>query len=402
MKTMNTLSKSPFTSSFLKNSTKRYGKIGTYWASLILYTGCYVSTKHRWLAIKIGSSGTGKTISDKVALASFGSQHNPLTITGRITPAGLAKLIKRSKNDEDSEMFLKQMKDTGLLFVEDLSRCNTRYLKVTSLQLLAGLTKNTKLDDLTSEGGVPEFSLGNEPKKCMISGTPSDWEELSSTSVYNEFVDRRSLTAIALMSSPEWNYRVALAKDSVMMKPDWQIEKEWEGIVKDSELLLYKGPIREVNFGEHRLKLYEKLSQFKRFPENVFFMIDSLAEGHARINGRNTVYPEDYEVVDRLFSRFILLSDMKKKELFIVEELIKNGGEMKVNDLIYKLRQKAKGNDLPELDLVARTISNYADMSKYFNRNVAYRNNPVLISISESLAVLLDEWDTYVKGILEE
>jgi hypothetical protein len=152
--------------------------------------------------------------------------------------------------------------------------------------------------------------------------------------------------------------------------------------------------------GSHRLLLYEKLSAFKRFPENVLLMIDSLAEGHARLNGRDQVIPEDYEVIDKLFSRLLTIADMKKKELFIVEELVRSHGMLTLPELCYRLRKRARSEDLPDLLVVEKTISNYANASKYLTKTRACKNKPAYVLLSQTLRDLFNTWDKEVKEML--
>jgi hypothetical protein len=273
---------------------------------------------------------------------------------------------------------------------------------LTSLQFLAGLTKTTLLDDLTSEGGTFGGNLGDEPKKSMVAGTPSDWEEISSTSLYNEFIDRRSLTAIALMSPKEWAVREQLAKQTTETKEDWQIVLHWKDMIYSTDIPTYYGPMLEPVFGPHRDSLYEKLATFKHFPENVLYMIDSLAEGHARLNGRNQVDPEDYEAIEKLFSRFLLLADMKKKELYIVEELCKSHGMLTLEELTYRLRKRAKREDLPDLEVVQKTICNYAEASKYLTKTRASRNKPAYVMLSNYLRNIFNTWDKEVREVIKK
>lgn len=396
-----TLYKSPFTKKFLKEAQKQYKDIGLFWSALTLFSSCFVVTDDKWLVMKFGSSGAGKTISDRIAIETFGQKHNPLTITGRLTPAGMAKLMKRAEKSEKALEDLDAFRRAKLIFVEDLSRCTTHYLRLTALQFLASLTRTTDLDDLTSEGGTLGGNLGTELKKGMVAGSPSDWEEIASTSVYNEFIDRRSLTAIALMSPKEWQVREAIARSNLTHKNDWQIILSWKDMIRRQDISPYNGPMRRRTVGSYRLSLYQSLSSFKRFPENVFSMIDSLAEGHARINGRDEVLPEDYEVINKLFTRFLVIADMKKKELFIVEELIRSHGMLTLEELAYRLRQRAKREDLPELVLVNKTITNYANASKYLTKTRACRDNPSYIMLSDYLRSLFKQWDTNVGAMLK-
>ena len=395
------LSSSPFTVKFLTEAKNRYKETGLFWGALTLFSGCFVATNDKWLMMKFGSSGAGKTISDRVAIETFGQKHTPLTISGRLTPAGMAKVMRKAEDNLKSRETLEAFRRAKLIFVEDLSRCTTHYLKLTALQFLAGLTKTTEMDDLTSEGGTFGGNLGDEPKKCMVAGTPSDWEEIASTSLYNEFIDRRSLTGIALMSPKEWQVREAMAKTNTVYQNDWQIILGWRDMIRSLDVSTYNGPMRGKTVGPHRLAIYEKLSLFKRFPENVFGMIDSLAEGHARINGRDEILPEDYEVIDKLFIRFLIIADMKKKELFIVEELIRSHGVLTLEDLSYRLRKRSKSEDLPDLLFVRKTITNYANSSKYLIKTLACRKNPAWVMLSQSLREMFKQWDRDVGDILK-
>jgi len=396
------LKKSPLTKKVLREAYSTYSEIGLFWSSLILLTSCYIASKEKWLLMKFGSSGAGKTISDKVALNIFAKELNPLYISGRLTPAGMAKELKRAEKDERSKRRIEAFRNAKLIFVEDLSRCTTHYLKLTSLQFLAGLTRTTTLDDLTSDGGTLGGNLGKEPKKCMVAGTPSDWEEISSTSLYNEFIDRRSLTVIALMSPEEWAIREKLALQGVN-KSDWQILLEWQDIFRRADVSPYFGPMKKRTFGKDRLELYKKLRGFKKYPENLLIMIDSLAEGHARINGRDEILPEDYEVIHKLFGRFLVLADMKKKELYIVEEVIREAvGMIHVDALVYRLRGRAKREDLPEISLVRRSIYNYVTHSKYLEfTNRGGRRRPVSVRLSKKMVKLLNDWRKEVSEVLK-
>jgi len=394
------LNKSPFTVKFFKQAYDTYREPGLFWATLTLFSSCFVVTNDKWLLMKFGSSGVGKTISDRVAIECFGSRLNPLVISGRLTPAGMAKVMKKAEKSPEAKNNLERFRQAKLIFVEDLSRCTTHYLKLASLQFLAGLTKTTSLDDLTSEGGTFGGDLGPEPKKSMVAGTPSDWEEIASTSLYNEFIDRRSLTGISLMSPREWQAREQLAKQQKLLKEDWQIILSWKDMIRSVDVQTYYGPMKLPEHGSHRLLLYEKLSAFKRFPENVLLMIDSLAEGHARLNSRDQVIPEDYEVINKLFSRLLTIADMKKKELFIVEELVRSHGMLALEELCYRLRKRARNEDLPDLMIVEKTISNYANASKYLNKTRACKNKPAYILLSQALRDLFNNWDKEVKEML--
>jgi len=393
------LENSPFTTKFLKRAYNEYKETGLFWGTLTILSSCFLLTKDKFLLMKFGSSGTGKTISDKIAIEAFGQHHRPLTISGRLTPAGMAKLMKKAESNPSARRDLEEFRQARLIFVEDLSRCTTHYLKLTSLQFLAGLTKTTELDDLTSDGGTFRGNLGNEPKKCMVAGTPSDWEEISASSVFNEFIDRRSLTAIVLMSPLEWQVREDLAKNTLTRQEDWQIILHWLDMVRSVDVTAYLGPMREIRIGPHRELLYNKLSVFKKYPENLLAMIDSLAEGHARLNGRDIVLPEDYEAIDKLFSRFFLLADMKKKELFLTEELVRSHGVLTLSELVYRLRRRARNEDLPELNVVEKTVLNYATSSKYITKfNKGHRNQQVLIILSDYLRNIFNTWH---KEVLE-
>ena len=393
---------SPLTKKFLKEAYDRYGEIGLFWGSQVLLTSSYIATDHKWLFMKFGSSGAGKTISDLIALEAFGKRLKPLKISGRLTPAGVVKMMKKAEKSKRAREDLRKFKEARLIFVEDLSRCTTHYLKLTSIQFLAGLTRNTSLDDLTSEGGTLGEKLGEEPKKAMVAGTPSDWEEIASTSLYEEFIDRRSLTCIALMRPEEWRQREQRAISSSSSKPDWLIIREWVDMIREADVNPYFGPMRMRKIGPARDSLYKKLKAFKKYPENLLMMIDSLAEGHARINGRDIVLPEDYEVLDKIFSRFLQLADMKKKELYIVEEIVRSDyGTLSIQALTYLLRVRARRKGIPELKMVQRTVYNYVSMSKYLTKNRASKNNPAFVSLSPYLQNIFKEWRKEIGELIQ-
>ena len=393
---------SPLTKKFLREAYDRYREIGLFWGSQVLLTSCYVATDQRWLFMKFGSSGAGKTISDQIALEAFGERLRPLKISGRLTPAGVVKMMKKAEKSRRAREDLRRFQEARLIFVEDLSRCTTHYLKLTSIQFLAGLTQNTSLDDLTSEGGTLGEKLGDEPKKAMVAGTPSDWEEIASTSLYEEFIDRRSLTCIALMRPEEWRQRELRARNTLKSKADWLIIKEWIDMIRQADVTPYFGPMRIRKVGSARDSLYGKLREFKKYPENLLMMIDSLAEGHARINGRDIVLPEDYEVLDKLFSRFLRIADMKKKELYIVEEIVRSGtGSLSIQALTYLLRARARRRGIPELKVVQKTVYNYVSMSKYLTKNRASRNNPSLVSLSPYLQTIFKEWRREIGELIQ-
>jgi len=396
------LRNSPLSKKLLRKGFRKYQDIGLYWSNLVLLTSCFVASDKRWLFIKTASSGSGKTITDKIAIESFGERLRPLCVSGRLTPAGLVKLMKRAEKNKKAKIQLDNFKDTELIFVEDLSRCTTRYLKLTSLQFLAGLTRTISLDDLTSEGGTLGEVLGDKPKKAMISCTPSDWEEISSSSLYNEFIDRRSLTVVALMNNKEWKEREKRALNLSRVKPDWEIILEWKTLIKDIGVEPYFGPMlnRTVKT-EDRTKLYTKLRAFKKYPENLLFMIDSLAEGHARINGRNKVLKEDYEFLNKLCSRFLVIGDVKKKELYLIEELVRSdSGELSIEDLTYRLRIRSRKEDLPSLSATQRTIYNYVSLSKYLKKDRASRKRYAWVKLTPYLEKLFKEWEKEVGEII--
>jgi len=357
----------PLTNSVLEGGRRLYGETGLFWGSLILLTSSFVASKKPWLFMKFGYSGTGKTVSDKVAVESFGQVYNPLCISGRITPAGMAKLLRKSYISDREFDFLEEFRSSRLLFIEDLSRTTTNYLKLTTLQFLAGLTRNTSLDDLTSEGGTLGEELGEGPKKVLLSGTPSDWDEISSTSIFEEFIDRRSLTAIALMSHEEWKERESTALTLTRQREEEEVVGIWKDIISQADVSPFFGPLKRRTVPvKVRNSLYEDLKTFKRYPENLLFMLDSLAEGHARINGRCEVKPIDYYVLKEIFRRFLILGDMRKKELFLLEEVVRSDtGYVSIKDLAYRIRMRSPSIKLPSMKVCTEVIRSYTSTSKY-------------------------------------
>ena len=414
------LDNSPFSENFLQKAYGRFNEAGSFWGSLILLTGCYTITNDRFLFMKFGFSGSGKTISDKVALF-WAQRFNPITISSRITPAGLAKLFRKSKNDSDFLEQFAKFYNTNLILLEDLSKGTTKYLRTTTISFLAGLTKSSTMDDLTSEGGGLDIKLSELPKKCMLSGTPSQYEELTSTDIFTEHVDRRSITITSLLNDIEWDLRKQLAFKVTAMADDNLIEY-WKNIIStsysDAKISFCEDNDKTIQMRDalYRKIVFEKLMKIKGFPENVMFMVDSLAKGHALLNGRRKIMEEDYEILDKLFSRFLYLSDMKKKEFLVVEEVLRNRGSTGVNidDLVYLLRMRSKSENIPEAEVVRKTIQKYVDCSKYLTTysipdelstpvfdSSSFRKIRKFVDISDHLKSIFNSWNVEMKEILQ-
>ena len=100
------LRNSPLSKKLLRKGFRKYQDIGLYWSNLVLLTSCFVASDKRWLFIKTASSGSGKTITDKIAIESFGERLRPLCVSGRLTPAGLVKLMKRAEKNKKAKIQL--------------------------------------------------------------------------------------------------------------------------------------------------------------------------------------------------------------------------------------------------------------------------------------------------------
>lgn len=401
------LKNSDFTKEFLRLSWKHYGTLGLFWGSLIILTSCYVCSPEKFLLMKWGYSGSGKTISDKVSLfflkpeekelPAEGEDEIPyLIISSRLTPAGLGKLLKA--RGLEARNFIK----ANLILYEDLSKATTRYLQKTAVATLAALTENKTLDDITSEGCGLGVKISERHKKCMLSGTPSQLEYLTSQDIYTEYIDRRSLSVFVLLSSEEWNERIRRAKYGFFKRTNEEIIKEWENMICEAyrncgvhkllsapdKFIDIKSPYREI--------IYNKMLKFKKFPENLMTMIDSLAKGHAILNGRNCTINEDYEVIDKLFGRFIYLGYVRKKEFLIIEEIMRcgTGFGVPIKDLALILRVRSEGKNLPDANLIEETIRNYAGISKYITINKGW------VNLSSDLILLIKEWEKQIKGVI--
>jgi len=404
------LKHSPFTEVFLKEAQTEYGKVGLYWGSMILLTSCYTVTQDRFLFMKFGYSNSGKTISDRVSLF-FGEKLKPLTISSRITPAGLGKLYKGSRKDAEKLVEWDRFYNSNLILVEDLSKATTKYLRLTTVGFLAGLTRETKLDDITFEGGGFNIPITKEPKKCMVSGTPAHWDELSSSDIFLEHVDRRSLQVMFLLTDTEWNERKAHALKHGKEQDDSIIGK-WRGMLRkaivSSNITIPKGPFTvNKSSGNHRTIVFNQMMKVKPYPENVAEMIDSLAKGHAMMNGRTVILDEDYEILHKLFSRALYISDMKKKEFLIVEEVLRNKGPhgIKLEDLIYLLRIRSKKEDIPEAEMVRKTVHKHVECSKYlmFRKvmGTGVKTSPhTYVDVSPTLAGIFSQWEKEIMEII--
>jgi hypothetical protein len=119
-----------------------------------------------------------------------------------------------------------------------------------------------------------------------------------------------------------------------------------------------------------RQEVYDELLKVKRFPENLMLMIDALAKGHAMLNGRNCTCNEDYEVLGKLFSRFLYVGTVRKKEFLLMEEIMRNKGKVSVKYLVHILQGRAQGNYLPETMSVEKTIKKYAELSPFIEYKV--------------------------------
>lgn len=369
------LKHSPFTKEFLKISYSKYGNLGLFWGPLILLTSCYVVAPEKFLIMKWGYSGVGKTISDKVSLfflepsgnkPANGQDEVPyLILSARLTPAGLGKLLKNEK------MSAYQFRKASLILYEDLSKATTSYLQKTAVTFLAALTESKTLDDITSDGAGLGLPMSDKKKKCMLSGTPSQFDFISSQDVFTEYIDRRSISVFLLMSSDEWNERIKRARDGTFSRDDDKIIEEWKTIISDAFVNSGIQPTSDCPdayidlTSKARQEVYTEMLKVKRFPENLMLMIDALAKGHAMLNGRNCTSNEDYEVLEKLFSRFLFIGSMRKKEFLLIEEIMRNNGRVSMKYLVHILQGRAQGSNLPEVMTVEKTIKKYAELSPF-------------------------------------
>lgn len=327
----------------------------------------------KYLFMKWSYSGQGKTISDKVALFFLENSEDEvpfLILSARLTPAGLGKLLKKEK------ISVEEFKKAKLILFEDLSKASTPYLQKTTVAFLASLTESNRLDDVTYEGGGFGLEISEGKKKAMLSGTPAQFEFLSSQDVYTEYIDRRSLSIFLLMSPEEWNYRKERAKAEAFEKDQDKIIEEWKRLIVQAYSLsgvkkLQTPPDRFIDYNSPTRKaIFEKMLTFKRYPENLMMMIDSLAKGHAMLNGRNCTLEEDYQVIDKIFGRFLYIGSVRKKEFLIMEELSFHGGCLPIDTLVKILEERSRRENLREARVVRNTIQNYCSYSKFLKYEV--------------------------------
>lgn len=392
---------SKFTYYFLKLAYERYGELGLFWGPLILLTCCYVVSPEKYLLMKWSYSGQGKTISDKVALFFLenGKDEVPyLILSARLTPAGISKLLKKEK------ISVEEFKKAKLILFEDLSKASTPYLQKTAVAFLASLTESKTLDDVTYDGAGFGLVISNEKKKAMLSGTPAQFEFLSSQDIYTEYIDRRSLSLFLLMSPEEWNYRKERAKKEPFEKDQERIIEEWKRLIVEAYKLagiekLQTPPDRFIQYDSPtRQAIFEKMLTFKRYPENLMMMIDSLAKGHAMLNGRNCTIEEDYQVIDKIFGRFLYIGSVRKKEFLIMEELSFHGGTMPIDTLVKILEERSRRENLREAKLVRNTIQNYCQYSKFLEYTVVPAKikgghgaqEIAIVSLTKELKLLLE------------
>jgi len=402
---------SPVTLSFLKKSREVYGDLGLYWGGVILLTTCFTSVPDSYLLMKFAYSGSGKTISDKVAIEiaeKFGLQ-SVYNIKRGITPAGMAKWVKNASKNEKQEQEIIKFSEASMIFLEDLSKA-TRYIQVTSVETLAGLTKDTNMDDLSANvgGGMSGLKFGN-PKKVLISGTPSHWSTISTEEMFTEYIDRRSLVVVPMMSVEEFQLREQLANQRVPQTDD-SIVKQWIQLFVDSGLQSMEkiDKLQTITDSPARKAVFDTLRPYKHFPEDLFKMIDSLANGHKVLNGRKDIMEEDYQVVEKLFLRFMIPSRMKKKELFLVEEVIRSYGQngMQASELIKVVQGKSRFEDIPWEHIVERTLKGYAKFSDFLvwkntAKNTQWGNAHTYIDISDYLKGLFLSWKQEIEEAIK-
>jgi hypothetical protein len=371
------LQNSPFTKEFFKLSYGKYGNLGLFWGPLILLTSCYVVAPEKFLMMKWGYSGVGKTISDKVSLffvepsaggkpANGQEEEVPyLILSARLTPAGLGKMLKNEK------VSAYKFRKANLILYEDLSKATTSYLQKTAVTFLAALTESKTLDDITSDGAGLGLPMSDKKKKCMLSGTPSQFDFISSQDVFTEYIDRRSISIFLLMSSDEWNERINRARNGTFSRDDDKIIEEWKRLISDAFVksdIQPESACPDIHIdmtSQARQEVYDEMLKIKRFPENLMLMIDALAKGHAMLNGRNCTCNEDYEVLGKLFSRYLFIGSVRKKEFLLIEEIMRNNGRVSMKYLVHILQGRTQGSNLPEVISVEKTIKKYAELSPF-------------------------------------
>jgi hypothetical protein len=381
------LKDSNFTKEFLKISYQKYGNLGLFWGPLILLTSCYVVSPEKFLMMKWGFSGVGKTISDKVSLffldsardlntaggrlANCENEEVPyLILSARLTPAGLGKMLKKER------LSANRFRKANLILYEDLSKATTSYLQKTAVTFLAALTESKTLDDITSDGAGLGLPMSDKKKKCMLSGTPSQFDFISSQDVFTEYIDRRSISIFLLMSSEEWNERINRARHGTFSRDDDNIIEEWKRLLCDAYVNCGVQPasgcpnIHIDLTSQARQNVYTEMLKVKRFPENLMLMIDALAKGHAMLNGRNCTCNEDYEVLEKLFSRYLFIGSVRKKEFLLIEEIMRNNGKVSMKYLVHILQGRSQGSNLPEVMTVEKTIKKYAELSPFIEYKV--------------------------------
>ena len=370
--------------------------------------------------MKWGYSGVGKTISDKVSLffierpvgskLANGQDEDEvpyLILSARLTPAGLGKMLKNEK------MSAHTFRKANLILYEDLSKATTSYLQKTAVTFLAALTESKTLDDITSDGGGLAMPISDKKKKCMLSGTPSQYDFISSQDVFTEYIDRRSISIFLLMSSDEWNERINRARSGTFSRDDDEIIEEWKGLIAEAftnsgiEPQIACPDIHIDLISKARGEVYNEMLKVKRFPENLMLMIDSLAKGHAMLNGRNCTCNEDYEVLEKLFSRYLFIGSVRKKEFLLIEEIMRNNGRVSMKYLVHILQGRSQGSNLPEVVSVEKTIKKYAELSPFIEyktidepygnlqRKVAY------LELTDSLKKIISDCMRETKEVIQ-
>jgi hypothetical protein len=173
------------------------------------------------------------------------------------------------------------------------------------------------------------------------------------------------------MSSEEWNERINRARTGTFSRDDDKIIEEWKRLLCDAFVnsgIQPESACPDVHIdmtSQARQEVYNEMLKIKRFPENLMLMIDTLAKGHAMLNGRNCTINEDYEVLQKLFSRYLFIGSVRKKEFLLIEEIMRNNGRVSMKYLVHILQGRSQGNSLPEVISVEKTIKKYAELSPF-------------------------------------
>lgn len=277
-----------------------------------------------------GESGTGKTVAQKLALAIMKNNgYKIYEITkGGFTLAGLSKLYKSNV----SESLLRKrtmLQQAELLYLEDLSDL-TDYMTESVVSLISSLSDDTKMDYTTND--IQSVVDLGKRKRSTFGGTDGHYFRLLKSEVWNDKVRRRVVPVFLYYYPNELSNKESYT-DSLTST---------FGTNATAKLIFEKRRFDAIKFTkrdsvtndvdmEIRNKTWRSIYTCIPESNSCKYLTDSLAEGHALFNDRDTVLEEDYQFILDFLLRYLL--PFKPIDFRIFTYLLKKGKPATMKEL---------------------------------------------------------------------